>query len=80
MARNYFVRSRLLNAEHLPLLVLVTLHFVVCFVFGVPHVLPVFLVRHLIGSHLVVFHHAVVHHVIVLHGLRSLLSSSRGDA
>lgn len=68
------MRTRLLNAEHLSLLVFVTLHFVVCFVFCVPLVL-VFLVRHLIGSHLVVFHHAVTHFVIVLHGLRTLLSS-----
>jgi hypothetical protein len=80
MARHQFVRSRLLDAEHLSRLALVTLHFVVCFVFCVPLVLPVFLVRHLIGSHLVVFHHAVAHLVIVLHGLRTLLSSYRGDA
>lgn len=79
MARHHFARSRLLNAEHLSLLVFVTLHFIVRFVFRVPLVLPVLLIRHLIGSHLVVFHHAVTHLVIVLHGLRTLLCSERGD-
>ena len=79
MARHHFVRSRLLNAEHLSLLAVVTLHFVVRFVFRVPLVLHLFLVRHLIGRHLVVFHHAGTHLVIVLHGLRPLLCSERGD-
>ena len=79
MARHYFVRSRLLIAEHMSLLAFVTLHFVVRFVFRVPLVLPVFLVRHRIGSHLVVFHHAVTHLVIGLHGWRILLCSERDD-
>ena len=79
MARHYFKRSRLLNAEQLSLLVFVTLHLVVHFMFRVLLVLPVLLVRHFIGSHFVVFHHAVTHLVIGLHCLRILLCGEQDD-
>ena len=79
MARHYFKRSRLINAELTSLSVFVTLHLVVRFMFRLLLVLPVLLVRHLIGSHFVVFHHAVTHLVIGLHGLRILLCSERDD-